>query len=554
MPQPWRGGEVTFDFPSKETSMSGWTSASLAALDQAVRTFDKSAAQSLCADLTAHVLASDDLFPEPDAKKALGALRSARYFDLMEQVADTLILSGQKAAAVQRQFAQSLIDQSRLNAALAVLRGMLGDDGIPDAEKAEARGLIGRIYKQMYVNAPVVTSHRKSALNKAVSAYYDVFKAEPTVYRWHGINAVALKLRAQRDKVSVDADFDPKGVAQKILGVVQSLPDVVGWDGATAAEACVALGRLDDALGFANAYLEAPFTDAFAVGSLLRQLREVWQIDNRHPMRALPLALEVALLNRRGGEVVGLDGLRSARAALSDTRGAVEKVFGDLGPVTVEWYRRGLEVARGVARIGNQWTTIGTGFLVKAGDFFPEHRSIPGDERLLVTNAHVLGTTQPRALRPADAQITFDELAPAPCCNVSGIVWESPLGELDATFARLSSPPECEPFPLSPREEPVFDPANPRRFFVIGHPAGRELSISLQDNVQVGWKLPMLHYRTPTLPGSSGSPVFDDNWRLVGIHHAGDNQMPRLDGQPGYYQANEGIWIHEILKRTRAVT
>ena len=87
--------------------------------------------------------------------------------------------------------------------------------------------------------------------------------------------------------------------------------------------------------------------------------------------------------------------------------------------------------------------------------------------------------------------------------------------------------------------------ANKDRIYIIGHPAGRTLSYSLQDNLLLGCKPPKLHYRTPTEPGSSGSPLFDASWRLIGIHHAGDKNMPRLDGK-GTYSANEGISIHAV--------
>jgi V8-like Glu-specific endopeptidase len=30
-----------------------------------------------------------------------------------------------------------------------------------------------------------------------------------------------------------------------------------------------------------------------------------------------------------------------------------------------------------------------------------------------------------------------------------------------------------------------------------------------------------VQYTTDTLPGSSGSPVFNDNWEVVALHHAG---------------------------------
>jgi hypothetical protein len=61
----------------------------------------------------------------------------------------------------------------------------------------------------------------------------------------------------------------------------------------------------------------------------------------------------------------------------------------------------------------------------------------------------------------------------------------------------------------------------------------------------------LLHYRTPTEPGSSGSPVFEpEDWRVVGLHHRGSATMPRIDGQEGAYQANEGIAILALQKAT----
>jgi V8-like Glu-specific endopeptidase len=57
-----------------------------------------------------------------------------------------------------------------------------------------------------------------------------------------------------------------------------------------------------------------------------------------------------------------------------------------------------------------------------------------------------------------------------------------------------------------------------------------------------------VHYRTPTEPGNSGSPVFDDLWRLVALHHAGKSDMRKLNGKPGTYEANEGINILAIVE------
>jgi hypothetical protein len=61
----------------------------------------------------------------------------------------------------------------------------------------------------------------------------------------------------------------------------------------------------------------------------------------------------------------------------------------------------------------------------------------------------------------------------------------------------------------------------------------------------------LLHYRTPTDPGSSGSPVFNPDWDVIALHHAGTSTTPRLHGD-GEYEANEGISMVAIRKKLNA--
>ena len=52
----------------------------------------------------------------------------------------------------------------------------------------------------------------------------------------------------------------------------------------------------------------------------------------------------------------------------------------------------------------------------------------------------------------------------------------------------------------------------PPRAYIIGHPRGLSTpQFSLQDNVLLDHDDRFLHYRSPTEPGSSGSPVFNDS-------------------------------------------
>jgi V8-like Glu-specific endopeptidase len=63
-------------------------------------------------------------------------------------------------------------------------------------------------------------------------------------------------------------------------------------------------------------------------------------------------------------------------------------------------------------------------------------------------------------------------------------------------------------------------------------------------------KEPKLHYRAPTEPGSSGSPVFNQDWELVALHHAGSKELRSLSGE-GVREANEGIWMSAIIQAMR---
>jgi len=88
--------------------------------------------------------------------------------------------------------------------------------------------------------------------------------------------------------------------------------------------------------------------------------------------------------------------------------------------------------------------------------------------------------------------------------------------------------------------------------YVIGYPLGGDLSFSIHDSVWLDMDASTFHYRTPTEPGSSGSPVFDeDGWRVVALHRAGGSRVPRLSGV-GTYEANVGVAIEAIRQAVRA--
>jgi endonuclease G len=63
---------------------------------------------------------------------------------------------------------------------------------------------------------------------------------------------------------------------------------------------------------------------------------------------------------------------------------------------------------------------------------------------------------------------------------------------------------------------------------IIQHPGGERKQLALRDNLLVDILDNFLHYETDTSPGSSGSPVFNEQWEVVALHHSG---VPRRDPQ-----------------------
>jgi len=541
-------------------------------LSDALTQFNWSEVAAICRQLIGRINSEETQLPERDAKRLLQKLRRKRQFQQMALLAEALIQSGQRSPQIRRQYAQALIDQGILTAPEVVLQAIIQDSQGVIGEEMEARGLIGRIYKQLYVNTTGSESDRNRAnLERAINEYHYVYRLAPQQNLWHGINVVALVERARRDKLPLQGLPDASKLARDILatldareqGATEALPS---WDVATALEALIALdsyGKIDDrvytvetgrgmqtdirvskaeakALEYGNS-LDA---DAFEIASTLRQLTEVWQLNDREPpgSKLMPI-LRAALLRREAG-AMKLDPKRiqQEKRAVED----LERVFGPDRTQTLKWYKKGLGRCASIGRVERvDGKGFGTGWLVKASDFFPEQNA----RLLLLTNAHVLSRDEPKALKPEQARVNFQ--VQEKIFEMDRIVWSSPVQDLDATFVSLKGDvPGAEPLPVDLNPVEMDEP--PPRMYIIGHPGGRDLEFSLQDNHLVGCNERLLHYRSPTEPGSSGSPVFEPlDWNVVALHHAGKFQMDRIDGVPGTYEANEGISILAIQKATR---
>jgi V8-like Glu-specific endopeptidase len=88
------------------------------------------------------------------------------------------------------------------------------------------------------------------------------------------------------------------------------------------------------------------------------------------------------------------------------------------------------------------------------------------------------------------------------------------------------------------------------RVNVIGHANGDRARVSIRANRLVDQDDDWLRYTSDTSRGSSGSPVFNDQWEMVGLHHAGipDQGAPKGTEK---WTANEGVRVSRIVARLR---
>jgi endonuclease G len=91
---------------------------------------------------------------------------------------------------------------------------------------------------------------------------------------------------------------------------------------------------------------------------------------------------------------------------------------------------------------------------------------------------------------------------------------------------------------------PNADPIPTEHVVIVQHPNGGPKQIVLTANAVLQVKPPLLHYATDTMPGSSGSPVYNDLWQVIAIHHAAGPQVKLADGGSRY--SNEGVLMSAI--------
>lgn len=221
-------------------------------------------------------------------------------------------------------------------------------------------------------------------------------------------------------------------------------------------------------------------------------------------------------------------------------RGAttLEKLMGNQSALTpVSFLEVGLRRVRTVVRYKGGDGSLGSGFLI-SGD-------------LLVTNHHILANREDAAV--ATVQFNYQKTAEGRDAEVEELRLDPDVSFLssredDFTIVKVRGEPSKRwgAIEIETARVSVGDRVN-----IIQHPGGGQKQLSFFHNLVEFVGQGRVQYLTDTLPGSSGAPVFDREWRLVALHKRG-GWIPEPGSKERAYR-NEGIHVDRLLEALRSM-
>ncbi len=230
-------------------------------------------------------------------------------------------------------------------------------------------------------------------------------------------------------------------------------------------------------------------------------------------------------------------------------RNGAESIIGDTADfLPVSFLAQGYRVGRAVAlvMVGGPKRSGGTGFLIGSGLFITNHHVLPDVATAALSTIELgyefdaFGRRQPStrfALAPQDLFVTASE---------DGLDFT-----VVAVGVRLDGDGELADFGCCPLSDADDKHAIGMPVNIIQHPELLPRCVALRNNLLTARDEQVLLYETDTQVGSSGSPVLNDAWEVIALHHWGEPHLAHPTPAGETAQVNEGIRISAIVRDLR---
>lgn len=212
----------------------------------------------------------------------------------------------------------------------------------------------------------------------------------------------------------------------------------------------------------------------------------------------------------------------------------LEKIIGGSSQLLpISFLEKGVSVSSSIGRIINPIDEVGTGFIIGNNFVVTNHHVLPNED---VASESIIEFNFQQSVSGADVLSETFHFFPEDGFQTSV--------KNDLTIVKLSADVSKKYGEIN--LDKTTDVSTGERVSIIQHPGGLHKQVALHDNHIVYSDENIIQYLTDTMPGSSGSPVFNQNWELVAIHHSG-GWLREANSKKKYFR-NEGIKVKHLLE------
>lgn len=219
---------------------------------------------------------------------------------------------------------------------------------------------------------------------------------------------------------------------------------------------------------------------------------------------------------------------------------ALERILGRNDLIGVEFLAAAMVASRSVGRV---LIRTRPGYVVGYGS------GAMVSPRLFLTNNHVVGTVERAALCSVEFDYEYSatgQLRNARAFSFAPEDFFLTHAGLDFTLVAVRPESGLEDFGWLTLKDDDGAVLQDEYVNIVQHPGGRPKQVALRDNKVTDILPDFLHYRADTEPGSSGAPVFNDQWEFVGLHHSG---VARKNERGEILARDGGLWVKAMGER-----